>query len=45
MTDMDRFLIFLTVGLAAGALLSLIRYGRATVRLLASINDKLDRGQ
>ncbi len=40
-SDLDRLLIYVVVGLAAGALLSLIRYGREIVRLLASIDEKL----
>lgn len=42
MDDVERFLIYLAVGIALGALFSLIRYGRAAVRLLASIDRKLD---
>lgn len=42
MNEIERFLIYLCVGLAAGALLSFIRYGRAAIRLLTSIDRKLD---
>ena len=40
-TDIDRLLVYLAVGIAIGALLSFIRYGRAIVRLLESIEEKL----
>ena len=42
MQEFDRFLIYLSVGLAVGTLLTFIRYGRAAIRLLASIDRKLD---
>ena len=43
MVDVDRFLIFVAVGIAIGSLLALRRYGSATVRLLQSIDDKLGK--
>lgn len=41
MGEVDRFLIYLTAGIAVGSLLSFIRYGRIAVRLLTSIDEKL----
>ena len=45
MGEIERFLIYVAVGAAAGCLLAIIRYGREAVRLLASMDDRLDRRQ
>jgi hypothetical protein len=42
MAEIDRFLAFVATGAALGALFALIRYGRAVVDLLVSIDRKLD---